>query len=122
MIQKKDPARICANCVKGSVVAVNNDILCSINGIVTPDYSCGKHRFSPEIISYRNKSNKCIECKHFIINYEKDVNGNHEIGLCQLFSVREFNGSEKNACSKFVKKPLGEVKTKVNPIGKIADI
>lgn len=122
MIRKKDQVRICANCVKGSAVTVNNDILCCINGIVSPDYSCGKHRFSPEINSYKTKSKKCIDCKFFIINYEKDVDGIHEIGLCQLFSVREFNGSEKNACSKFVQKSVGEVKTKVNAIGKSADI
>jgi len=120
MNQIKEQTRTCANCVKGYAISINNDILCSINGIVTPDYSCGKHRFSPEISSYKNK--KCIDCKHFIINYDKRVDGVNEIGLCQLFSVREFNGSEKNACSRFVKKTPGEMKTRINSTGKTVDI
>lgn len=104
MIQDKVQNRTCANCVRGSAVIVNNDILCREKGIVSSDYTCGKHRFSPETKSYKDMNYKCINCDNFIINYQEGDIGNQGLGVCQLFSVREFNGFQKKACSKFIHK------------------
>lgn len=98
MKQKKS----CMNCIKGTVVTVNNDILCREKGIVSPDYACRKHRALPDAKSFKERNYKCIDCENFILNI-KCVDGESHIGLCQLFSVREYDGKEKNACSKFVK-------------------
>lgn len=103
MIQMKAQKRSCANCVRGSAIVVNNDILCREKGIVSPDYVCSKHRFLPEAKSYKEMDYKCIDCENFIINNFKGDN-KKEIGVCQLFSVREFNGTQKNSCSKFVRR------------------
>ena len=104
MKQKKS----CSNCIKGAAVLVNNDILGREKGIVSQDYVCRKHRFNPEQKSFKEMNYKCIDCLNFITN-SKDNGTQLPIGLCQLFSVREFNGKEKNACSKFVKKPVSQV-------------
>ncbi|HHW48722.1 MAG TPA: hypothetical protein GXX14_08925 [Clostridiaceae bacterium] len=104
MKQKKS----CSNCIKGSAVLVNNDILCREKGIVSQDYVCRKHRFNPEPKSFKEMNYKCIDCSNFIAN-NKDNETEPSNGLCQLFSVREFNGREKSACSKFVKKPISIV-------------
>lgn len=98
MKQKKS----CSSCIKGTVVSVNNDILCREKGIVSPDYVCRKHRSIPEAKSFKEMNYKCSECENFILNSKSKESGT-TIGLCQLFSVREFDGREKNACSKFVK-------------------
>jgi hypothetical protein len=57
----------------------------------------------PEAKSYKKLNYKCISCDNFIINVH-DREGLENVGLCQLFSYRQFNGEEKNACSKFVKR------------------
>lgn len=94
----------CMNCIKGTVVSVNNDVLCREKGIVSPDYTCRRHRSIPDAKTFKEKNYKCSECENFIINTKAD--GEALIGLCQLFSVREFDGKEKNACSKFVKNAI----------------
>lgn len=92
-VQKK----ICTNCVHGSPVPVNRDILCHFKGIVSSNYCCSKHRYIP--INLRLKR-KCIQCEHFIHSAERGKE-NKNIGYCKLFTVRTFDGTAKNACSKF---------------------
>ncbi|MGI6778821.1 MAG: hypothetical protein ACOX7R_12695 [Acetivibrionales bacterium] len=99
MKQKKS----CSNCIKGYPVSVNNDIFCREKGIVSSDFVCGKHRFQSESKSFKVLNFKCIHCENFIINPEASF-PSETTGLCRLFSVRQFNGKERNACSKFVKK------------------
>jgi len=92
--------RSCKNCIKGTLISVNGDILCSIKGAVSPDYVCSKHRFMPDVQLSREVKNKCIDCEFFILMSDTE-NENGYIGSCQLFTVRQYNGMEKNACSKF---------------------
>ena len=96
----------CSNCIKGTCITVNNDILCREKGAVSPDYVCSKHRSAPVNKSGKDLGNKCIHCEHFIVNEEDQ---NTTIGLCQMFSVRQFDGTSKKACSKFTKKSQLEV-------------
>ncbi|MCX8131324.1 MAG: hypothetical protein N3I35_14685 [Clostridia bacterium] len=100
--------RSCNNCLKGTPMTVNSDILCRDKGVVSPDYVCSKHRYSPVPKTYKDLNFKCVHCENFIlnINNSKDTPG---LGLCQLFSVRPFNGENKNACSKFIRKTQSEV-------------
>lgn len=99
MKQKKT----CANCIKGTPMPVNNDILCREKGVVSPDYVCSRHRFMPEAKSFKELNYKCIDCENFIINI-RSSDGAKTSGFCQLFSYRQFNGEEKSACSKFSKR------------------
>lgn len=96
----------CSNCIRGTSITVNEDILCREKGAVSPDYVCSKHRFAPVNKGSTDLSSKCINCENFILNEEAQ---SPNIGLCQLFSVRQFDGTSKNACSKFVKKSQLEV-------------
>jgi len=89
--------RTCANCVHGSPVPVNCDILCYFKGIVSSNYCCSKHRYTP--INLKSKR-KCIQCEYFIQSAE----GSKNIGYCKLFTVRTYDGNFKNACSKFSKR------------------
>lgn len=100
--------KTCSNCLKGTAIAVNNDILCRDKGVVSPDYVCSGHRFIPETKSFKDMNYRCIDCENFIIS-SKSSEQESAIGLCQLFSVRQFNGEEKSACSKFAKKVKLEV-------------
>lgn len=104
MKQKKS----CSNCLRGTAITVNSDILCRDKGAVSPDYVCSNHRFIPLPKSSTPTSLKCIECENFIREFEDD-NDLLSIGLCQLFTVRHFDGKQKNACSKFIKKSHLEV-------------
>ena len=92
----------CFNCLKGKVITINGDILCHGKGPVSPNYLCSKHVLSDQYVS-RKVEFKCINCENFLIDYE---NGDESctIGLCQMFSVRTFDGAKKKACSKYVKK------------------
>ena len=96
----------CSNCIKGVAVLVNNDIFCREKGIVSQDYVCRKHKFNPDAKSFKEMNYKCIDCENFITSAGDKYSGPpSSIGLCQLFSVREFDGRQKNACSKFVRNP-----------------
>jgi len=95
----------CSNCIKGIKISINNDILCRKKGIVSPDYVCSGHRFAPESITYKETNYKCIHCESFIPNTES-VEDPDSIGVCKLFSARQFNGNQKSACSKFEKKSM----------------
>jgi hypothetical protein len=100
--------RTCSNCIRGSSIAVNNDILCRDKGVVSPDYVCSQHKFSPVPKTFKEMNYKCIDCDNFILNIHC-ADETQSVGLCQLFSVRQFNGHDKNACSKFVKRKQSEV-------------
>jgi len=108
MTQKIKIKKSCSNCIKGLKISVNNDILCREKGAVSPDYVCSGHRWLPERKSFKDQNYKCIDCENFILN-TKSADPSFPIGLCRLFSVRQFNGSQKNACSKFVKKAESNV-------------
>ncbi|MDF2523760.1 MAG: hypothetical protein K0R31_1401 [Clostridiales bacterium] len=98
----------CSNCIKGTAISINNDILCRENGAVSPNFVCSKHHMAPVVIkASRDNGYKCIDCENFIIaeNSENEA----PIGLCRLFSVRQFDGNHKNACSKFEKRSVLEV-------------
>lgn len=100
--------KTCANCLKGTTILINNDILCRDNGVVSPDFVCSKHHLLPAAVKASSESNnKCADCVNFILG--KNSEKASPIGLCRLFSVRQFNGSEKKACSKFEKRSELEV-------------
>lgn len=92
--------RSCANCVKGTAISLTTDILCREKGVVSPDFNCSGHRFAP-ITKETSNTPKCIDCQFFIIK-----NKDSSLGVCKLFSVRQTDGSIKNACSKFDKKKI----------------
>jgi hypothetical protein len=93
----------CSNCIKGKILPINDDIFCPEKGIVSHDYVCSKHKLNLTHKTSRETGSKCIDCENFIL----DTQGSDDpssIGLCRLFSVRKFDGTRKNACSKLVKK------------------
>jgi len=100
--------RTCSNCIRGTIIAVNNDVLCRDNGAVAPDYCCSKHKYTPSMLAETKSSLKCINCENFILNIASSKD-HPSIGVCQLFTVRQFDGRSKNACSKFVKRTNLEV-------------
>ena len=102
------PKKSCINCINGTSMNINNDILCRSKGAVSPDYVCMKHRFMPESKTSKANSTKCIDCENFIVEI-LNSNNSSTIGLCQLFSVRQFDGAQKNACSKYLHKADLEV-------------
>lgn len=91
----------------GKSININDDILCKYKGVVSRDYSCSKFKKMPVVYS-TIKINKCIECNFFNLK-SLDSNSADSMGLCQLFSVRYFDGNYKKACSKFSKKVKLEV-------------
>ncbi|NLI57655.1 MAG: hypothetical protein GX387_03920 [Clostridium sp.] len=101
--------RSCSNCLKGTFININGDILCIEKGVVSSDYVCSKHRYLPALKSIKRKINTCKDCEHFIMF---DTNKNIEdmcMGICQLFTVRKYDGRKKKTCSKFVKRSKKEV-------------
>lgn len=102
MKQKKS----CSNCIHSSSIRVNSDLLCRDKGAVSPDYVCRKHHFAPSSSIFEPQvRNKCIQCENFVTTSQS----NPTIGLCRLFSVRTFDGTQKNACSKFSRRSEQEV-------------
>lgn len=101
-------SKSCSNCMKGTSLPVNKDILCREKGIVSPDYVCRKHKFMPDSKTFKEMSYKCMHCDFFLpsaaSSQESEI-----VGTCKLFSIRSFHGNERNACSKFIKKPLSSV-------------
>ncbi len=116
----------CSNCARGINIHINRDILCKIHGIVSRDFRCIKYIRKVETWSPSGLKAKCIECEFFIsASYEPETppNGSSlspdaellqqpsyeseqdpSMGHCQLFTVRQFDGERKNACSKFCRK------------------
>ncbi len=98
----------CSNCIRGMAIPVNDDIFCLIKGAVTPDYVCSRHKFAPvKKTVARSEGPKCIDCEHFVT--KNNTPDEMTIGVCRLFSVRFFDGSLKNACSKFQQKEAEKV-------------
>lgn len=95
--------RSCSNCIKNVAISVNTDLLCRINGAVSPDYVCSKHKFAPEPRTYKEMNYKCADCEFFTKSADAPQDM-PEYGLCRMFSVRQYNGSQRSACSKFTKK------------------
>ncbi|MDP4093897.1 MAG: hypothetical protein Q8920_11095 [Bacillota bacterium] len=90
----------CSNCIKASTIPVNDDLLCRDKGAVSPDYVCTRHRFAPASKTISEVKHKCVNCENFILNITSTAQTT--MGLCQLFSVRPYDGMQKNACSKFI--------------------
>ena len=103
--------KTCKNCIKGIRIHVNNDILCPLKGAVSPGYVCGRHKHISDSEPVFYKKNKCVHCANFLVNRDKE-NTYSTIGRCSLFSVRYFDGSQKNACSKFEHKQERDVSLK----------
>lgn len=93
----------CNICSRGITNNFNRDILCWYKGIVSCDYICPKFKAVSETEDRFNKKNKCIGCEFFIPE-TVDSDALINIGYCQLFTVRQFNGESKKACSKFCPK------------------
>ncbi len=102
----------CSNCARGTSIKVNPDILCSIHGVVSRNYRCSRYvrkvaQWSTEAprTSYDAQwSNKCIDCEFFTLSYPGSEH-DPSTGYCKLFTVRQYDGTTKNACSKFSRKP-----------------
>jgi len=95
--------------MRGIKIKVNNDILCREKGVVSPDYICSRYKSFPEPKILIVEENKCFYCENFIT--DASLGNNTSIGLCRLFSVRNFDGKKKKACSKFIKKQTIEIST-----------
>lgn len=100
--------RSCNNCLKGTAISLNCDILCIEKGVVSADYVCSKHRFMPALKSIKRKINTCVDCENFIIFDTTNIE-DRAVGICQLFTVRKYDGKTKRVCSKFVKRVKKEV-------------
>jgi hypothetical protein len=97
--------KACRNCLKGIPISLTGDILCKYKGVVSTDYVCIRHKFIPELKTYREMDYKCIDCANFCIKPSSyDQTSDLTIGLCKLFSVRHFDGTQRKACSKFLMK------------------
>lgn len=100
---KKDGLNIkcCKNCIKGIPVKIRNEILCREKGIVSPDYCCSRFMaFEPDAL-HKHMGYRCCDCVHFTFTPNSQ---NSNYGVCSMFSVRQFDGTEKKACSKFKKR------------------
>jgi hypothetical protein len=86
--------------MKGVPININGDVLCKIKGAVSGDYACSKYVPFPEPDTGSLLKYKCLDCEFFIKN-EKTSEEFSKMGFCQLFTVRQYNGELKNACSKF---------------------
>jgi len=95
--------KTCDNCIRGMRIPVNDDILCREKGAVSPDYVCTRHKQDPMSNYRQGVPNKCAECEYFIGSPDSHEDGSM-IGLCRLFSVRQYDGTRKKACSKFSRK------------------
>jgi len=100
--------RKCSNCLKGTAITINSDILCIEKGVVSPDYVCSKHRFIPEFKYIRQRIHTCLDCEHFIVFNTSNIE-EKTFGICELFTVRKYDGRMKKACSKFIKRSKSEV-------------
>jgi hypothetical protein len=100
--------KICANCKYNCNYIVDGNVLCKFNGPVTPEYVCPKFVISPAgewgnmIIVKGNK--KCKDCVHFQYIPMQATGSDAEIvdtwGTCSIYTVREYDGAVKNACSR----------------------
>lgn len=102
------PKRTCNNCLKGTAITINNDILCIEKGVVSGDFVCSKHRYMPAFRAVKRKIYSCVDCENFIIFNTSDVDG-RATGVCNLFTVRKYDGRQKKPCSKFVLRSKKEI-------------
>ena len=103
----------CSNCARGIRVKINSDILCRLHGAVSKDYRCSRYvrkvaawsSDAPPAQSAEETEQllKCIECEYFVPS-RTGKESNPALGYCELFTVRQYNGMTKNACSRFRKK------------------
>lgn len=100
--------RTCANCLKGRSININNDILCIEKGVVSSDYVCFKHRFMPAIKLFKPQAHTCKDCDYFV-SFDSENCEDQVIGICQLFTVRKYDGKSRKACSRFIEKSKKEV-------------
>lgn len=107
--EKNTQKRCCANCIKGILIPLVDDILCRKKGVVSVDYVCSGHKFTPMPRSPRELNFKCCDCENFLYSISMPDEEESYIGMCQLFSTRPFSGSKKNACSKFIMRHTSEV-------------
>lgn len=104
MIINMKYAKSCKNCLRGKAITFTGDVLCKFKGVVSADFVCMRHKYIPELKSYKELDYKCIDCANFCIKQDYHEHDS-STGLCKLFSVRQYDGSEKKACSKFLMKP-----------------
>jgi hypothetical protein len=86
--------------MRGMHININSDILCKVKGAVSQDFVCSKYKPIPEPETGSLLKYKCYDCEFFIKN-EDAPEEFYKTGFCQLFTVRQYNGELKNACSKF---------------------
>lgn len=96
--------RCCSSCSKGITNNFNKDILCRINGMVSRDYICSKYKAVAQPGNTKSSRARCMDCEFFILE-STGINQSPNMGYCQLFTVRQFNGEQKKSCSKFCPKP-----------------
>lgn len=100
------PVKCCNNCKRGTPINLTRNVLCRYRGIVTPDYVCFKYKSVTDSSEGKQTEYKCVHCDYFMVELDKP---NQNIGMCKLFSAREFDGTTRTSCSKFSKKLLIEV-------------
>jgi len=103
MKKNKERSKCCKNCIKGMPVGVNNEVLCRDKGIVSYDFYCSRFLSFDFDLLQRQMKYHCSDCAFFTVASAAH-NHNHNYGLCSMFSVRKYDGSQKKACSKFTSK------------------
>jgi len=98
-------SKCCSNCERGIPLYLTKDILCKYRGVVTADYVCFKYKNSTDKSSNQQVLYRCTHCEYFLVQLDSP---NQNVGKCKLFSVREYDGSTRNACSKFSKRILAD--------------
>ncbi len=103
----------CSNCARGIRVKVNSDILCRIHGAVSKDYRCSRYvrkvaawtagALAAQSPEDSEQQLRCIQCEYFVPSHTSQ-DYDPDIGCCELFTVRQYNGTTKNACSRFRKR------------------
>jgi hypothetical protein len=103
----------CGSCARGVKINVNGDILCRIHGAVSRDYRCSRYirkvaawssgASSAQYSSESDHMDRCIDCEYFVLSCS-DREYDPAVGYCELFTVRQYNGMSKKACSRFRKK------------------
>ncbi len=109
----------CKTCLKGKPIDLNGDILCTINGIVGPDYSCKKYRPIPPNALNINPLT-CAHCSYYKVS--KEIAEEH-LGVCRLFTERKYNGQLRRACSKIeIKSEHWEMGEKSNEVKRAVEL
>lgn len=78
------PIKSCANCVKSIPISFTNDVLCKSKGVISSDFVCRRHKFIPNLKTFKEMNYKCIDCTNFILD-ERSLHHNQPMGLCRLF-------------------------------------